>query len=75
MTRMVLTVSRARVYGKVMTRGQEFDVPEKEARLWGALARAKPKTYETAAETADSPSEKPARRNNRYRRSDMRADD
>lgn len=73
MTRMVLTVGRARVYGKVMTRGQEFDVPEKEARLWGALARAKPKTYETAAETAE-PSEKPARRN-RYRRSDMRADD
>jgi hypothetical protein len=39
---MVLTVKSARVYGKVMREGDEFECPDKEARLWGALARAVP---------------------------------
>lgn len=76
--RMVVTVPDARVYGKVMQPGDEFDCPEKEARLWQALARAKPADglMTTALDlgVADEPAanERPGR--TRYRRRDMRAD-
>lgn len=80
MIRMVLTVQQARVYGKVLNRGDEFEVPEKEARLWGALARAKrvervQPTYATAAVQPEEADNRAQRRNNRYNRRDMRAED
>lgn len=39
--RMVLTVEKAIVYGRPLSRGDEFNVPDKEAALWAALGRAK----------------------------------
>jgi hypothetical protein len=68
--RMIVTVRQARVYGKVLKEGDEFECPDKEARLWGVLARAKP---------ADEISEPERRRRGRppgsYSRRDMRAED
>jgi len=39
--RMVVTAATAKVYGKALVAGDEFDCPEKEAKLWAALERAK----------------------------------
>lgn len=79
MRRMELTVNSARVYGKVLHRGDIFEVPEKEAQLWGALARAKPakNEYQTANVSATDDAEVHPRqqRKNRYSRRDMRAED
>lgn len=81
MRRMELIVNSARVYGKVLHRGEIFEVPEKEALLWGALARAVPakpaNEYQTASISADDTHEaQPTRRQkNRYQRRDMRAED
>ena len=76
--RMVLTVQSARVYGKVINRGDEFDVPDKEARLWAALARAKaakPAPYQTATTVAADEAEVDRRQRRRYNRRDMRAEE
>lgn len=78
MRRMELTVNSARVYGKVLHRGDIFEVPEKEAQLWGALARAKPakkNEYQTANVTADDEAHPRRQRKNSYSRRDMRAED
>lgn len=82
--RMELTVNSARVYGKVLNRGDVFEVPDKEARLWGALARAKPAREEagkyqtanlSAASADDAPRQHKQHRSGRYPRRDMRAED
>lgn len=83
--RMVLTVKSARVFGKVMREGEEFECPDKEARLWGALARAVPATgrserpaaqlsLNSEAAAASRPGARQSRQG-RYNRSDMRAED
>lgn len=63
--RMIVTAKTAEVYGKVLRAGEEFECPDKEARLWRTLGRAKPMDEATAAEK---------RRLNQYARRDMRAE-
>lgn len=79
MMRMELIVESARVYGKVLHKGDIFEVPDKEARLWGALARAKPVPYRTANMTTEAvvmdEDRRAHRRTNRYNRRDMRSED
>jgi hypothetical protein len=64
---MVLTSATATVYGKALVAGDEFDCPEKEAKVWSALRRAKSK---------DGSLERRARRPRagQYGRRDMRAE-
>jgi hypothetical protein len=61
--RMIVTAPTAQVYGKVLRSGEEFECPEKEARLWRTLGRAKP--------VDEEPTERGRRQ---YRRRDMRAE-
>lgn len=65
--RMVLTAPKAKVYGKVLHAGDEFECTEKEARLWAALARAKSAAGEGEVRRG--------RRSGTYGRRDMRAED
>lgn len=79
--RMIVTALKVRVYGKVLSAGDEFECPDKEARLWGALARAKPsdeagkspRQLSLAGETASDQASQ-GRRQGRYGRRDMRAE-
>jgi hypothetical protein len=85
--RMVVTVPKARVYGKVLRAGDEFECPDKEARLWRALARANsaPRNVASQIVTAavepgpdivEADDEQVRRRRGRtYSRRDMRAED
>lgn len=63
---MVL-IKDAVVRGRAMKAGEEFDCPEKEARLWAALARAK----SSDGSLAPAESRRPRRV---YNRRDMRAE-
>lgn len=73
--RMVVTAPKATVYGKAMVAGDEFDCPEKEAKLWEALARAKTATGEPAGDLLGGDSaEAGGRRRRGYNRRDMRAE-
>lgn len=80
--RMVVTATAATVYGKAMVAGDEFDCPEKEAKLWAALARAKPSDGLTEAgwglgftgESSGEVAEAGGRSRRRYNRRDMRAE-
>lgn len=67
--RMVVTAPKATVYGRALVAGDEFDCPEKEAKLWETLARAK------AADGADllGASAPDGARRRRYNRRDMQA--
>lgn len=82
---MVLTKA-CKVNGVRQQPGHRFDVPEKEARLWAALGRAKataePQQVESTAARAldlqppDAGASRADRRNGgRYNRRDMRAED
>jgi hypothetical protein len=85
--RMVVTAPKATVYGKAMVAGEEFDCPDKEAKVWEALARAKTCADGGAIEKNDQIgllSEKSndaaeahgrRRRSGSYNRRDMRAED
>ncbi|WLA80299.1 hypothetical protein [Bradyrhizobium elkanii] len=87
--RMVVTAPRAKVYGKSLSAGQEFDCPDKEAKLWAALAWAHPvspvRTVEItrtdgdpvtfAAADEDAPPKRRGRPPGSYNRRDMRADE
>lgn len=88
MVRMELTINSVRVYGKELRKGDVFDVPDKEALLWKALARARPASaiaprsnnYQTAdvkaGDAASDDTDRPAvKRQGRYPRRDMRAED
>jgi hypothetical protein len=61
--RMIVTAKTTEVYGKVLRSGEEFECPDKEARLWRTLGRAKP---------VDEDGIERSRR--QYRRRDMRAE-
>lgn len=83
--RMVVTAAKATVYGKTMVTGEEFDCPEKEAKLWSSLARAMPAGGKVKGgrqldlgERANDQAETQGRRQSRqgkYDRRDMRAED
>lgn len=86
--RMVVTSPTAKVYGKTKPAGDEFDCPDKEAKLWESLARAMPAAnvravssgdFGFAGETARDGAEVGGRRRSRasgsYGRRDMRAED
>jgi hypothetical protein len=51
---MVLTAAKATVYGRPLTRGAEFNVPDKEAKVWTALSKAKNLTGSEVAPGAPS---------------------
>lgn len=81
MPMMILTKS-CKVQNVKQPVGHRFDVPEKEARLWAALGRAKisgpveaaaPRQQQSAAASDSSPQAE--RRSARYNRRDMRAED
>jgi hypothetical protein len=78
MATMVLTVKKARINDRILNEGDEFEVPEEQALTWFAMARAKlpkeSKGYKTAAVRETGQEKRPYHRN-RYRRSDMRAED
>jgi hypothetical protein len=73
--RMVVTAPRAKVYDRQLRAGDEFDCPEKEAKLWAALARAKqvPEDGDTV-ETSPEDIQPESRRRGRYARRDMRSE-
>lgn len=78
MPTMVLTKA-CKVSGARQQPGHRFDVPEKEARLYMALGRAKEvgeakslQASQPQPDAAQAPSE---RRQGRYNRRDMRAED
>lgn len=77
--RMVVTAPKATVYGKAMVAGDEFDCPDKEAKVWEALARAKfagegaSGLFGDKSETAEAGGRR--RRSGSYSRRDMRAED
>lgn len=83
--RMVVTAPSARIYGRVMSAGEEFDCTDKEARVWCALARAKPaatggvissrgEQLPLVGEKANDQGEIRQQRQGRYGRRDMRAE-
>lgn len=74
--KMIVTAPKVSVYGKVMKAGDEFECPDKEARLWGAMARAKPSEDQTETMRAEQDAQ-PRRRGRppgTYARRDMRAE-
>lgn len=80
--RMVVTSESAMVYGKAMKRGEEFECPDKESRLWEALARAAHAGGQSSdgklalvGEKANDQAEVQPRRRGSYSRRDMRAED
>lgn len=85
--RMVVTSPKATVYGKSMVAGDEFDCPEKEAKVWEALARAKTSPDGGVIEKNDqlgllgkkssdaAEAHGRRRRSGYYNRRDMRAED
>lgn len=71
--RMIVTAQTATVYGKALVAGDEFDCPEKEAKLWAALARAKPADgTDLLGEGMGANGSRRSRRGS-YNRRDMRA--
>lgn len=80
--RMVVTADKATVYGKALVAGDEFECPEKEAKLWSALARAKPAdglvtdgwSLGFSGDPQAANSEGSGRRRRHYNRRDMRAE-
>ncbi len=87
--RMVVTARKASVYGRSLVAGEQFDCPDKEAKLWSALARAHPVSdvpsvielteIDPEAEVVIETTELAPRRRGRppgsYSRRDMRADE
>jgi hypothetical protein len=77
---MVVTAPTAKVYDRQLRAGDEFDCPEKEAKLWAALARAKQvtqdgKSVEATVEASIEDMQPEARRRGRYARRDLRSED
>jgi hypothetical protein len=72
MPTMILTKA-CKVGGERRAVGHRFDVPEKEARLWVALGRAKP-ARETQRGSANAAAATSGDGAPRYNRRDMRAE-